>query len=91
MTSVEHVQGFDPFVDLAILELAQAITVFSFDQDADESMEEVQVFGSWLQTERVDADVSLSQSQLHVAAVKERPELPVSVTQVQDDCERIGC
>ena len=89
LTPVEHVQVLDSLVDLAVLELAQPIAVFAFEQDADERVQEVQVLGGWLQRERVDADVALSQAELHVAAVKERRQLPVAVPQVQDDRERV--
>src|SRR5687767_376423 len=57
LTPVEHIKVLDGFVDFSILELAQPVAVFTLEKDADEAVQEVQMFGRWLQGERVDADV----------------------------------
>src|SRR5215211_7345052 len=89
LSPVEHVQILDGLIDFSILELAQAVPVFAFEQDADEAVEEVQVLRGRLQRERINADISLSQAQLHVAAVQERTELAISVTEIEHDRERV--
>src|SRR5262245_61454579 len=42
-----------------------------------------------LQCKRIDGDPLLAQSQLDVAAVQQRGELPVAVTEIEHDGERV--
>src|SRR3954462_6201380 len=88
LSPVEHVQVLDGLIDLSVLELAQAVTVFAFEQDTDKAVQEVEMLRGWLQRERIDAHTALSQSQLHVAAMQKRTELAISVTEIQHDRER---
>ena len=88
LTAIEDVQVLDRLVDLPVLEVAEAIAVVAFEQHADERVQEVQVLGRRLERERVDRDAALPQTELEVAAVKQRRELPVAVPEVEDDGER---
>ena len=56
LAAVEDVEVLDRLVELAVLELAEAIAVVAFEQHADERVEEMQVLRRRLQRERIDRD-----------------------------------
>ena len=85
LAAVEHVEVLDCLVDLAVLEVADPIAVIAFEQHAHERMQEVQVLGRRLERERVDRDAVLPQTELQIAPAEERRQLPVAVSDVEDD------
>src|SRR5690606_32309662 len=87
--AVEHVEVLDRLVYFPILEVAQPIAVLPFEEHSNERMKEVQMLRRRLQRERVDRDARLSQAQLHVAAMEQARELPVAVSEVEHDRERV--
>ena len=68
LAAVEHVEVLDRLVDLAVLEVADAIAVVAFEQHAHEGVQEVQVLGRRLERERVDRDAVLPQPDLEISA-----------------------
>ena len=89
LCGVEHVEVLDGLVHLAVLGLAQAIAIRAFKQHADEGVQEMQILGGGLQGERIDLDAAVPQSQLEIAAVEERCELPIAVPEIEDDRQRV--
>src|SRR5262249_52590649 len=79
----------DRVVDLAVLELGQAIVVIALEQYADERMQEVEVFGCWLERKRVDRVSSTAQAQFEVVPSEQRRQLAVAAAQIEDDGERV--
>src|SRR5262249_29247292 len=52
-------------------------------------VEEVEILRRWVEGERVDCDIALPQSQFDVAAVEERRDFSVAVSQIEDDRQRL--
>ena len=89
LAAVEDVEVLDRFVDLAIFQLVQPVPVLTFEQHLHERVQEVQVLRCRVERERVDRDVMLAQSDLEVAPVEERRELPIAVAEIEDDRQRV--
>ena len=85
LTAIEHVEVLDRLVDLPILQLADPISVFTFEQHPHEGMKEMQVFGRWLERKGIDRDVVLPQADFEISPAEQRRELAVAVTEVEDD------
>ena len=64
LAAIEDVEVLDRFVDLAVLELAQAIAVIAFEQHADERVQEVQMLRRRLEREGIDRDVPAAADRL---------------------------
>ena len=88
LAAVEDVEVLDGLVELAVLEVAEAIVVVAFQQHADERMQEVQVLRRRLERERVDRDAVLPKAELEIAPAEQRRQLPVAVPEVEDDGQR---
>ena len=82
--AVEDVEVLDGLVDLAVLEVADAVPVVAFQQHADERVKEVQVLGRRLQREGVDRDAVLPQADFEIAPAEERRQLSIAVPDVEN-------
>ena len=85
LTAIKDVQVLDRLVDLPILQLADPVSVFTFEQHPHECMKEMQVFGRWLEGKGVDRDVVLPQADFEIFPAEQRRQLAVAVTDVEDD------
>lgn len=85
LAAIEDVEVDSFLEDLPVLRLLTRYPSSAFEQHANEGVEEVQVLGCWIEGERVDRHGVLPQPDLHVAAVQQRGELPIAVTEVEYD------
>src|SRR5207248_2114901 len=86
---VEDVEVLDGFVHLAILQFAQSISVASFEEDASEGVQEVQVLRRGIEREWINRDAVLSQPQFDVAAVEQRGQPTIAATEIEDNGQRV--
>ena len=89
LTAIEDVEVLDRLVDLAVLDVADAIPVVAFQQHAHERVEEMQVLGCRFQRKRIDGDVALPQTDLEIAPAKECRQLAIAVADIEDDGQRV--
>src|SRR3954464_10707632 len=89
LTAIEDVQVLDRLVDFSILQLADSISVFTFEQHPHERMKEVQMFRRWLEGEGIDRDAVLSQTDFEIFSAEQCRQFAVAVTDVEDD--RLRC
>ena len=70
LAAVENVEILDRLIDLAVLEIADPVTVVALQQHADERMKEVQMLRRRLQRERVNRHAALPQTDFEISSAE---------------------
>src|SRR6202035_4096724 len=89
LRAIEYVQVLDRLVHLTVFRVAQVIPVVAFQQHAHERVQKMQLLRRRVEREGIDRHVTLTQSDFHIAALQDGGELPVAVSEIENDRQRV--